>query len=449
MKLVLIAATTILVLTGSHFAQTCPPYTSGCLDEAFAGTGLLMPVAPAGLNYQGSFRDSVVQSDGKIVWLINARTTVGSTRNAMQRINPDGSPDPSFGTRGDGWVLMPWDSLVYTGAPVQYAASMAIQNVDGEERFVFVGPSVCGNLLCTRIERYTNSGEPDLSFGTNGVAILTGSRVGHTTRVAIRPSDQKIVISGRLDALARLNADGSPDTSFGPGGVSAVNTGIDIFDITVLPNGRIIAGGRTTKQNSDFVVQRFNPDGSIDDGSRKDTTPGDSFGSAGRRTVDFAGGADEGDKLAVDHVDGRIILVGRANISGTIPDAAVACVTSSGAICPSFGTGGKATLNPGDGFDQLAAVAIQSDRKIVVFGEGRAPGASVSNADFLIARFNTNGTLDTGFADGGWFLKDFFGQNDKAWGMIYRDPNCAGCPEKIFVNGNVGTYSWALMRLIE
>ena len=71
--------------------------------------------------------------------------------------------------------------------------------------------------------------------------------------------------------------------------------------------------------------------------------------------------------------------------------------------------------------------------KIVVAGEGR--WASVSSSDFLTARYNIDGTLDTSFGTGGWVMTDGYGLADSVRSvMMQDDPSCEGC-QKIIVSG--------------
>jgi uncharacterized delta-60 repeat protein len=81
---------------------------------------------------------------------------------------------------------------------------------------------------------------------------------------------------------------------------------------------------------------------------------------------------------------------------------------AAGDLDTSFGTGGKVTTDFSPGLDRATAVAIQPDGKIVV--AGIAGGGAASN--FGLARYNTDGSLDTSFGTGGKVTTDFSGGSD-------------------------------------
>src|SRR5262245_31488051 len=118
------------------------------------------------------------------------------------------------------------------------------------------------------------------------------------------------------------------------------------------------------------------------------------FGTGGTALVDVAGGNDQAAAVAIQG-DGKLVLAGTAfNSSNNTNDFALVRLNANGSLDTTFGTNGKATADfAGAGAsattDQASAVALQSDGKIVVVGS--------SGADFAVARFNANGSLDTTF----------------------------------------------------
>jgi uncharacterized delta-60 repeat protein len=87
---------------------------------------------------------------------------------------------------------------------------------------------------------------------------------------------------------------------------------------------------------------------------------------------------------------------------------------SSGALDLSFGVRGTAAFSPTNDFKESRAVVIQPDGKVVIAGYlNNCPGATC-NTDFIVMRFNTNGTLDNSFGTNGRVITDFFGQNEAA-----------------------------------
>jgi uncharacterized delta-60 repeat protein len=141
-----------------------------------------------------------------------------------------------------------------------------------------------------------------------------------------------------------------------------------------------------------------------------------SFGSGGITTVSINGGAgmDSGAGLALQS-DGKIVIAGDGNatIYGPMSFAAVR-LTSDGALDPAFGNGGTATVNIG-GVQSIAnAVVVQSDGKLVLAGT-----AQMSNKEFAAARLNANGTLDQTFGTLGTTV---LSPSGGAWGLaLQRD----------------------------
>src|SRR6185369_1594957 len=116
---------------------------------------------------------------------------------------------------------------------------------------------------------------------------------------------------------------------------------------------------------------------------------------------DFAGAGDGAVAIAVQP-DGKLVAAGAATINGS-SEFAVARYNSNGTLDVNFGTGGKVTTDVGGRFESARAVALQGDGKIVVAG-GTVIGLF---NDFALARYNSNGTLDTSFGTGGRVLTDF------------------------------------------
>lgn len=106
-------------------------------------------------------------------------------------------------------------------------------------------------------------------------------------------------------------------------------------------------------------------------------------------------GDDHAYSMAVQ-VDGKVVVVGSTlSADYTNSDFAVVRYLASGALDTTFGTGGKVMTGIGTGNDIAFDVAIQADGKIVVAGETN--DSSGSNANFAVVRYNANGTLDTTF----------------------------------------------------
>ena len=239
-------------------------------------------------------------------------------------------------------------------------------------------PAIVGNQL-------------DASFGTGGKVLTPiGAAADSAHAVAVQP-DGKIVVGGRADmgayehfVLARYQPDGQLDPSFGTGGI--VTTAMVVHNskgrcLALQPDGRILLAGEVDGSGAaDFGVARYLANGS----------PDTSFGTGGRVIVSIADSNDYPKDIFVQS-DGKIVVAGAANV-----DFGVIRLTPAGALDTTFGTGGK-VMTDINGNDYAEAGALQADGKIIVAGRGTGTGG----VDFILARYLTNGALDTSFGTGG------------------------------------------------
>lgn len=280
------------------------------------------------------------------------------------------------------------------------------------------GPSI--ELLEDRTT--PSGGALDLSFGGSGHVFTNFSSNSDDQGQAVAvQSDGKIVVAGWSNggstgydfALTRYNSDGSLDSTFGGGHVTADFAGSDDYAqaVAIQSDGKIVVAGYAFMGGAtgyDFAAARFNTDGSLDT----------SFGTAGRVTVSFTGASTDSVQAIAIQTDGKIILAGNTAAGGTNrDDFAVVRLNTDGSLDGTFGSGGKMTTNFGLNWnDDANAVGIQSDGKIVVAGVTSRNGS----ADFALARYNTDGTLDTSFNGTGLVKTDFAHQFDEAFALVIQ-----------------------------
>jgi uncharacterized delta-60 repeat protein len=242
---------------------------------------------------------------------------------------------------------------------------------------------------------FAQAGQLDSTFGTGGIFTTSFTQYDVTIdSVAAIQSDGKIVLGGTIPsgqsqvaALIRLNTNGTLDSSFGSGGIVTSDFGITdgaaVTAVAIQPNGQIVAAAV-----GDFLldgsVGRLNSDGNVD------TTFGNG-GFAISRSLDSGAGTLSFMAL---QADGKIVVTGGGLIGR---------YTSSGQLDPTFGSSGIAALSS----PLATAIALQADGKILVTtGVGAPP--TLTAAQFLpvplagsIARYNTDGSLDTNFGVSG------------------------------------------------
>jgi uncharacterized delta-60 repeat protein len=292
----------------------------------------------------------------------------------------------------------------------------------------------------------------DPTFGSGGLVTTSFPSSPALQSVLVQP-DGKVVAAGWAYTartsddfvVVRYNADGSLDTGFGSGGIvtTDINKGSDdVAEAMVLQpgtNGKILVAGSTSNpvkgryfDDYNFALVRYNANGTLD------TT----FGTNGKVTTDLGSAGDVAYAMAVQP-DGKIILAGRNGAN----ELALVRYTANGALDPTFGTGGKLvtgisiTGGPGGSRNQVS-ISLEPDGRIVVAGTS-IPSATVW--DFLVARFNSNGTPDTSFGGGAGLVTTDFGREAGPTGLaIQPDGRIVVCG--ISQIASVGNQDIALAR---
>jgi uncharacterized delta-60 repeat protein len=318
----------------------------------------------------------------------------------------DGDLDPSFGNGGRVMT-----DLAHS---TDLANAVVIQD-DG--KLVVVGTTYKDNDYSDEdfaVARYNPDGTLDPSFGSHGRVRTDFPGLAAVPSSVVLQPDGKIVVAGGAFPLftflgdfkiVRYNPDGSLDASFGDGGIvttSSPGQGSYAFAVALQPDGRIIAAGTDfvafsgdDSSNTDFALARYNPDG----------TPDSTFGIAGQVTTDFDGFNDDAFSILLQ-ADGRLVAVGSAKNPANLYDFAAARYLSDGRVDTAFGVEGRVRTDFGaHGFDQARSAVLAPNGKIV------AAGFAVSEEGlqqrFAVARYTSNGVLDTSFSGDGRRQIDF------------------------------------------
>ncbi|MFN6462359.1 MAG: DUF4347 domain-containing protein [Nostoc sp. DedVER02] len=320
-------------------------------------------------------------------------------------------PDPTFS--GDGKVFTDLGFIA-----IDIGRSVALQS-DG--KIIVAGDSNADFALV----RYNTDGSLDTTFSsdgkvTTGFGLLT-TDIGYS--LAVQP-DGKILVAGTDGtdfALARYNSDGSLDTTFSGDGKVTTDLGLLAVDVAystaVQADGKIVVAGVS---NGDFALVRYNSNGSLD------TT----FSSDGKVSTDFG-------LLTIDSIyslavqaDGKILVAGQSN-----GDFALARYNSDGSLDTTFSSDGKVTTDFGLLPNEIAySLAVQADGKILVAG--------VSNSDFALVRYNSDGSIDTTFDNDGKVSTDLgLLTLDIAYGLVQQPDG------KIIIAGTDGT-DFAVVRYL-
>ncbi|HKY62319.1 MAG TPA: delta-60 repeat domain-containing protein [bacterium] len=309
---------------------------------------------------------------GKILAVGTAETT-NNGNFLLARYNSDGTLDASFGSGG---------TTVSDLGSFERVISATLYP-DG--KILVTGAQLGGGVTDVALARYDANGNLDGTFGSGGIVIQDFGGSETAGGVALQ-SGEKILISGDFSdggnsdfALFRFEGDGLPDLSFGTDG--KVRTDIATIDVesalTVQNDGKLVLVGSAgeTDSSGSFAILRYNPDGSLDSGFGTDGKVVTNFGSSALATA-----------VALSS-DGKIIVAGFA-VMAPPPNPLelnifVVRYESNGDLDTSFGSDGKAEFNFGT-FELANALALQADGKILVAGN--------QDDDFLVFRLADSGT---------------------------------------------------------
>jgi uncharacterized delta-60 repeat protein len=339
----------------------------GALDTSFGNGGKKT------VNFGGTdaARVVLVQANGRIV-LAGGGAAAGSF--CVARLRTNGTLDTTFGSGGKKTIDFGGENDTAFGGALQ---------PDG--KIVLVGDS---NFRVAVVRLKTN-GALDASFEGDGRKLFSWGPIGRAQAVVVAPNGKLLVAGfsgpeGGNIQVARLNADGLLDKTFGVDGKAAVDFGGDDFGLAVArqANGRILVAGRSTVAGA--VVARLRANGVLDP----------DFDGDGRVTLAGGGSA----SAVVVQPDRNIVVAGNASGSEKMT---VTRLKPNGSLDATFGAAGTATIDFATLADLAAGVALQPDGKIVV------AGYSQGTEDVAVARLNPNGSPDMTFGTAGKATVDF------------------------------------------
>ena len=391
LPLLLLTAAAALLVPGVAFAQ------AGMLDPSFGGDGKVVT------DFTRSFDDAsglAIQSDQKLI----AAGGVGGKggRFGLARYNVDGTLDSTFG--GDGRITTNFT------AGFDGALDVALQ-ADG--KIIAVGVADGGRRFA--LARYETDGSLDATFGGDG-KVVTDFSVGRDFALGVViQTDQKIVVAGRVGSgggrmgLARYNTGGALDFTFSGDGKKGINftRHDDRADLVALQaDGSLVAAGTAAydRRTARFAVVRLTSGGTLDT----------SFSGDGKVTTNFTDSFDGAFAVAIQS-DQKIVVAGQAASA-----MGLARYTSGGTLDPAFGDNGKVQTNFGGGVDYADDIELDAAGNIVAAGSANFFG----NSNFALARFMSDGTLDSTFGGDGRVTTSFTSGADHAFNVaIQADGN--------------------------
>ena len=400
----------------------------GALDPSFGNSGVSTIPFDLGGNNSDLVGGVAVQLDGKIVLAGTAQVATTSSDFAVARLNPDGTLDRSFGHGGEDHI--PIGSGGFENAFVGAVA------MDGQKIVVAGGAQVGAHSTAVAVARLNPDGSLDTSFNHTGMETfsfnLNPNPGGQANALAVEP-DGKIVLVGdalsgtNVDfAVARLNPDGSFDTTFNGTGRRTDFPG-DATSVAIEPGGTILVGGDATVTISPsqtltvMALARYTDQGQLDPSLQSYSNVFTNL--AGVDTLNLFGESSSVVGLAVDRNDSIRVLGDAFAVLGLSPsgnliynDPAVGGTATAGAGLalapngntyvtgtaaslqsvvtrllppdlrgdPSFGSSGATTVTfPNETSSKAAAIALEDNGAIVVAGTVTSAG---HNDDFGVAR---------------------------------------------------------------
>jgi len=375
----------------------------GRLDLGFGNGGKVVGTLP-------NFRDAyaiAVAPDGKVVVGGAWDTTIPRNQQfdhqyALARYNPDGSPDTTFGDGGTVHAdLDPARSDDLVDLAVLPDGSIVATGIEREPLSMDLG------WKGFAVAKFRPDGQLDAAFAQGGVLVSDfGVPGGIATKVAAQP-DGKIVVAGATGsdggeqfAFARLNPDGSRDTSFGQGGNTLLRPSAEHGGyprgLALLPGGAIVAAGSVTRpappSNTGFLNQdeglvavvRLTPAGA----------PDASFGGGDGVVVDGLRGEAKVYDLAAQR-DGSLYVAGELDVSAgdfAVPTLLLERYSPAGEHVGSLGVDPRSKV-PGAVRRPLIAQHVELTRG----GNVSIAGSSQGPSRVALARFRRRGAFDRSF----------------------------------------------------
>ncbi len=300
--------------------------------------------------------------------------------------------DPTFGAGGIANYV--------TNSPISAAA------LAPDSKIVFAGPLTSAVQGSFGISRTNSNGSIDTTFGTDGSAVIDfGTPYVNIAAVAVQ-ADGRVVVAGTESTtgyqkwvVARLNVDGTSDTTFGSGGKIITDFGVNaaVAAMTIQSDGKIVVvGWEGSSYPGQLTLLRYNTDGSLDA----------TFGANGRATI--TGNSDPSIPSSVAIASTGKIVVGGEDANGA---ASLAQFNSNGTLDSSFGSGGavESGILIGLSSTRITSIALQRDNGIIA----TLASASGVNGPIFMQKFTNAGAVDSGFGPPGGVEVNSFGNSPR------------------------------------
>ncbi len=349
---------------------------NGAINPAFGvGGELLVNVAAKSEN----IRAMALQPNGMIL-AAGFATAVSDTEDiAIIRFDALGNLDPTFGNGGT--VVTDVDDRA------DLAFDIAVQSTG---HIMVAGWDRRSTTYRQLLLRYQSDGQLDTTFGNGGNLILSlGGGNNDAPSLALSPGDLPVITSRRSVSgdsrvqLARFLLNGQPDSTFGLNGIASLGAaGLDFYAkrIVTLPDGRMAVAGQVLggANQEDYFLMQVQPDGNLD------TT----FGNQG--FVVYNHEAASRDLMSGNLVrlpDGSMMLNG-STLLGSTTNNLIVKFLPSGQVDSTFGSNGAITYQRAGLFQTIDQIGVQSTGNVV--GAGNVAGDGLKG---WVVRFRTGNSV--------------------------------------------------------
>lgn len=319
--------------------------SNGSIDTTFGLNGLV--TMSFGANTCRPL-DMALQSDGKIVITGTFYEPNIVEKIATIRYNQNGSLDTSFDSDGI--------AIIHVGQEFNNGRSVAIH--PNGKIFVAANSYTETAQMDFTVVSYNQNGSLNTEFDSDGVVTTDVNNTSQIIRSLVIQADGKILVagvagSGDLGLLARYNLNGTLDTSLDTDGLAL--TSQNTVSISLQNDGKIItAGSKWNTTNYDFVLGRYNSDGSLDNSFSNSSS---FWGTNGQTTIDFFATNDQPLQVKVDSF-GRVLVAGYTHNPNQM--FAIARLQNLAPTAANASIKGKVTTQNGRGIAN-AVITLQSD----------------------------------------------------------------------------------------
>lgn len=348
---------------------------NGKVDSSFAINGRIEQVFTG---YELPTSSSVIiRTDGKIIVSGSASsnsTSATQTDFIVARYLRDGSIDNTF--NGTGYQSI---DLYPTWPGQDYCYGLALQ---ADDKILLCG-SGANEFAIVRLKE---NGMVDSSFGNNGIYRKNYGNYGsYFSRIAVRANGKIIAggvayFGGTDDrfCLLQLMPNGQPDSSFGVNGLAEISPagGGIVHDMAVQPDGKVILLGRDVFTGG--VMVRFNIDGS----------PDSSFGTNGIAEIISPKGVAGPEQIELS-ADGHLYIAGHIEINPSNEDVYFLRCNNDGTIDSTY-AGGGSIVPLGKNDERIHSMLVQTDGKILMAGEYRDSTATYQYLLLRFNQFSEN-----------------------------------------------------------